>query len=509
MNAQSPSTAQVNKFNQLVGKFQVYDFDLPQELLPLLVVAEIDFDHIFYKLELCTALIEDIQTIYQISQKDLISLQLGVLFSSLSSEGVDVRHFCELDLFQLDEKTLTQIDRFVLMAIFWLILGFDTSLTHSTTIVDIDSSPQGIHIRIDGPQAYSDSIPAQAESRLLAQVLRIPIFVLCDQPPTNAQLKTLPVDLGSIGVTKYDEMSEAGRKILRFHFARMAYHEPGTRRGEDIEELHDMRVATRRMRSAIGSFRPYLRKKAIRPFVRDLRATGLVLGAVRDMDVFLENLESDIASRPEVGGLDLSALIGFWREKIELARSNMIHHLDNQQYQKFLLDFSRFLNTPFVGVKKYVSDKSQVRTVQTDAALLIKNHWANIQSFTDEIASASVERLHILRIEIKKLRYAVEFLRDVLGYESEEIIAELKQIQDHLGKLNDSVVASKMTSEFLRDVKRKQFDISNSDWAASAEEYLFLKKEECTNRATTFPEVWFKITRSGFEQKLFKMVSDI
>ena len=51
-----------------------------------------------------------------------------------------------------------------------------------------------------------------------------------------------------------EKVSEAGRKVLYLHFLRMLKHEPGTRAGEDIEELHDMRVATRRMRSAFQLF---------------------------------------------------------------------------------------------------------------------------------------------------------------------------------------------------------------------------------------------------------------
>ena len=51
-----------------------------------------------------------------------------------------------------------------------------------------------------------------------------------------------------------DTMAEGARKTLYFHFRRMLYHEPGTRLGQDIEELHDMRVATRRMRAAIRVF---------------------------------------------------------------------------------------------------------------------------------------------------------------------------------------------------------------------------------------------------------------
>ena len=53
-------------------------------------------------------------------------------------------------------------------------------------------------------------------------------------------------------------MDEAARKTLLFHFERMLKHEPGTREGEDAEELHDMRVATRRMRAALRVFDGYI-----------------------------------------------------------------------------------------------------------------------------------------------------------------------------------------------------------------------------------------------------------
>ena len=52
------------------------------------------------------------------------------------------------------------------------------------------------------------------------------------------------------GVLASDNVAEAGRKVLRFHLARMIAREPGTREGSDPEELHGMRVATRRMRAA-------------------------------------------------------------------------------------------------------------------------------------------------------------------------------------------------------------------------------------------------------------------
>ncbi len=84
-------------------------------------------------------------------------------------------------------------------------------------------------------------------------------------------------------------MSEAGRKTFRFHFRRMLYNEPGTRLGQDPEALHDMRVATRRMRAAFRVFGSYY-DESVAPYEKGLKQTGGMLGTVRDLDVFRQKI---------------------------------------------------------------------------------------------------------------------------------------------------------------------------------------------------------------------------
>ena len=89
-----------------------------------------------------------------------------------------------------------------------------------------------------------------------------------------------------------EAMSEAGRKAMYTHFLKMLANEAGTRLGEDIEALHDMRVSTRRMRAAYRIFADYYDPKIFAPFNKGLRRTGAMLGAVRDLDVLLEKAEA-------------------------------------------------------------------------------------------------------------------------------------------------------------------------------------------------------------------------
>ncbi|MEJ2757266.1 MAG: CYTH domain-containing protein, partial [Anaerolineales bacterium] len=96
--------------------------------------------------------------------------------------------------------------------------------------------------------------------------------------PASAEEASWPMPhvtlLDRPGIEPDDAMSEAGRKVLRFHYRRMLYHEPGTRLGEDAEALHDMRVATRRMRAAFRLFGDYFDPQVMAPLVKGLKRTG-------------------------------------------------------------------------------------------------------------------------------------------------------------------------------------------------------------------------------------------
>lgn len=100
------------------------------------------------------------------------------------------------------------------------------------------------------------------------------------------------------GITLEDSMSEAGRKILAFYLARMLKEEAGVRKGDDVEAVHDMRVATRRMRSVLRIFSPYYERKKVKALVRRLRKVAGALGEVRDLDVFRMKTEAYAAGVP-------------------------------------------------------------------------------------------------------------------------------------------------------------------------------------------------------------------
>ena len=96
-------------------------------------------------------------------------------------------------------------------------------------------------------------------------------------------------DYGPTEISATSTMGEVAFAVLRRQLAVVRAKEPGTRLGEDPEELHDMRVATRRLRAALSLFEGVLPVRA-QVFRQELGWVAGLLGAVRDLDVQLENL---------------------------------------------------------------------------------------------------------------------------------------------------------------------------------------------------------------------------
>jgi CHAD domain-containing protein len=300
-------------------------------------------------------------------------------------------------------------------------------------------------------------------------------------------------------------MSEAGRKVLHFHFARMLKHEPGTRAGEDIEELHDMRVATRRMRAALRVFGTYLKARAVRPYVVGLRRTARALGAVRDLDVFMHKARIYLETLPPEQGQDLDPLLAMWQAEREQAREEMLTYLDGAKYRDFVQGFQLFLERPGAGARKMKGFPPEPTEMRHVAPQLIYARWAGVQAFDRLLDGASVAVLHALRIECKRLRYTLEFFREVLGAEAKEVIAEVVQLQDHLGNLNDADVANALLSEFL--FASPGPPASDRVIAPGVVSYLAAKQRELQMLIETFPRTWKRFNRPEVRQWLANAVA--
>jgi CHAD domain-containing protein len=289
----------------------------------------------------------------------------------------------------------------------------------------------------------------------------------------------------------------------------MLRHEKGTKLGEDIEALHDMRVATRRMRAACEVFADAFKPKPLNNHLKGVRTTGRALGRVRDLDVFMDKARQYLQTLPIERQGELSPLLEAWQSERQAAREEMLAHLGSEQYQTFKAKFLDFLTTPGAGAKKRQAFPPIPQTVAQVAPILIYTRLAAARAFAPLLHTASLEQLHALRIEFKKLRYALEFFREVLGGEAKEIINEIKTLQDHLGDLNDAKVACQLLRQFLEewDLQQANQPVDERQSPQPLLDYLSFQHAERHRLMITFQTAWQRFDCAELRQKLAAAVA--
>jgi inorganic triphosphatase YgiF len=152
-----------------------------------------------------------------------------------------------------------------------------------------------------------------------------------------------PEGTSELGPTRIDPSMSLGEvAVLRRQFAKMRDHEPGTRLGEDPEELHDMRVPTHRMRAAMKVLEEALPERT--SWLREeLRWVAHALGDVRDLDVQIERFQAwkDEANEDVSGFLEGSLTIT--HKRLAKARRNMLEILDSSRYERLFSSFAEML----------------------------------------------------------------------------------------------------------------------------------------------------------------------
>ena len=227
-------------------------------------------------------------------------------------------------------------------------------------------------------------------------------------------------------------------RVFSQQFARMLALEKATRKGEDIEALHDMRVAVRRMRAAAKVFEAYLDSKKLEPHINGLRRTLGALGAVRDLDVFREKAEEYTKKLPSENEHDLDPLFEVLAKEKGKARENMLSYLDSEKYAGFKKEFSDFLSVPEAWAQPTANRKHDAlpHRVRDVLPSILYARFADISAYSEWVEGphVSVERLHRLRIAAKGLRYTLEFFEGMLGEDAKTMIEELKSLPGPSGE---------------------------------------------------------------------------
>ncbi len=217
--------------------------------------------------------------------------------------------------------------------------------------------------------------------------------------------------------------------------SRLLRHDPGVRLGDDPEEVHQARVATRRLRSDLATLAALADSSWVEHLRSELAWLGDALGAVRDADVLLDQLRADARLLPACDYEPAAHLLEALGGDREGARAVLAGVLDSPRYLSLLDALVDAANAPRLGPP---ADAPAAEL----APELVGAAWKRLVRAIDDLGEASGdEALHQVRIKAKRCRYAAEAVAPVTGKRAARLARRVADLQGVLGDLHDAVVA--------------------------------------------------------------------
>jgi CHAD domain-containing protein len=324
-------------------------------------------------------------------------------------------------------------------------------------------------------------------------------------PALEAASETEPIakpGTRKLGIRAEDSMSEAALKVLRSNFGRMKNREAGTRSGLDTEDLHDMRVATRRMRAAWRVFEGAFKTSKTKKLRSRLEAISDRLGAARDLDVLTEGLATYCEALDEAQRPGLEPLQSAWRQQRDAARAELVRELDSNRYQSFVKETSAFLDAG-ANVAANATTPTAPHRVRDRAPSEIWATYEAVRAYELVLPWADIETLHRLRISAKWLRYALEFFGEALGPGSNILLEKVAALQDHLGCLHDADVAAKLARDVLVARAGRLSKVERNAIGT----YLRSREREVARRRRSLGPVWRAVNGASFRLALGRAIA--
>lgn len=250
--------------------------------------------------------------------------------------------------------------------------------------------------------------------------------------------RTKPVKAEPLVLAPETPPVEAFRRVALACLAQLQANEAGVLHSDDIEYLHQARVALRRLRAALRMFAPVLPTRFVARCAAAWKALAQRLGEARDQDVFRTSLLPGLASL--LGPRDAARLQTWAREQGEAATAAARHGLASRETSEHLLAFTRAL----LRLKADDGTTPAARFEPWARKRLRQRHRRLLRRIRTADLFDAAER-HQVRIEAKKLRYALDFLAGLWPPEAiAPLTAALVQAQDLLGQMNDCVSAQRL-----------------------------------------------------------------
>ncbi|MFA5885551.1 MAG: CYTH and CHAD domain-containing protein [Acidimicrobiia bacterium] len=246
---------------------------------------------------------------------------------------------------------------------------------------------------------------------------------------------TAPPDVVSYPVDTPATVEAVIRHALSDAVCKLVVSDPVVRIGEDIEGVHQARVATRRLRSHLRTFRAQLEPAWAEELRTELGWLGTELGAVRDADVLLDRLQRRVADLDEPDRAAAQPLLDRLGGQQCAARVVLLEGMRSPRYLQLLDRLVEAAHRPQVVMRVAGNDDAELRA-------LVRRPWRQLRTAVAALPDPAPDpALHAVRIRAKRARYATEVVEPAFGSPARDLAKALARVQDVLGEHQDAVIA--------------------------------------------------------------------
>ncbi|MCW4017758.1 MAG: YfcE family phosphodiesterase [Candidatus Bathyarchaeota archaeon] len=313
------------------------------------------------------------------------------------------------------------------------------------------------------------------------------------------------------------KMGETNASYCKFGFERLLKlltalenQIDGVIKGDDIEYVHKMRVASRRIRAALPIFRLCFPRKKFKKWLREVKNITCLLGEARDLDVqiaFIEQYMSKLEFSTDKSGLDL--MLESHKDRRDRVQPSLVRGLEELTESCVLED-----------MREFCEQKVEALSDSSSGVLLLKEkaHWYISCRLDDFLAMEDCVYLenellkhHEMRIRAKKLRYTMESFAPLYEDKLTQEIETMKAFQDSLGEMHDCDVWIAYIPEFIHDgIKPKSNSRAKKNTDPQEVKQALLKfladiKEQRQSHYLQFVRLWEENKQKDFFDKLRKI----
>jgi CHAD domain-containing protein len=256
-------------------------------------------------------------------------------------------------------------------------------------------------------------------------------------------------------------------------------HDPGTRLGEDPEHLHQMRVATRRLRAILRAAAPLLAPTWAEPLREDLVWLSALLGPVRDLDVQIDSFRREAKALDAFERRPLTRFVKTLQSERQIKHGELITGLRTERYLGFIEGLLQAAGIPHV--------------IDTDLTFkdIARGEFKKLRKAVRRLDSVRTDaEFHRVRIKTKRARYAAELAESGVGKPATKFIRCAKLLQDILGKHQDAVVGEQRVRALFAEAEGQRA-------AFTAGRMVERQRQRRDQARTLFWSLWKKVNRQG------------